>query len=306
MPLNKDLRGAAMSRRSVSSLLLAAAVMASQCAHAAQPPAPPPTAQQAALADLTGYWVAVVAQDWRYRMITPAKGDYRGVPLNAAGRKVADAFDPAPYGGANYQTSAIIDCRAYGAASLLHMPTRLHITWAGPNQLKIESDWGEQTRLVNFMPNKPFADGQLPLLVQAQAAGPDPAPSIQGRSVAFWEQPYRFTASVFDRGPNNRPGGLGAAAAAAQMQGGSLAVVTTALSPGWLRRNGVPYSSQARVVEHFQTFDDPMGAKWFNVAIQVIDPEYLTTPFMVTGDFMKESDGSRWAPHSCKQGGGNQ
>ena len=113
-------------------------------------PQPPQSAQQAALIDLTGYWVSVVDEDWRFRMMTPPKGDYAQVPLNAAARKIADQFDPELYGGARYQTSQIIDCRAYGAAGLMHMPMRLHITWDSPNVLKIETDWGVQTRLIHF------------------------------------------------------------------------------------------------------------------------------------------------------------
>src|SRR5215471_3416325 len=101
-------------------------------------PAPPQTAQQAALIDLTGYWVSVVDEDWRLRMMTPPKGDYAYVPLNAAGRKIADEFNPELYGGARYQTSQVIDCRAYGGAGLMHMPMRLHITWESPETLKIE------------------------------------------------------------------------------------------------------------------------------------------------------------------------
>jgi hypothetical protein len=281
------------------TVALAGALLFNQAGLAGAPPAPPPDAQKAALIDLTGNWVSVTGQDWRYRMITPAKGDYRGVPLNAAGRKIADAFDPTQYGGDTYQTSAIIDCRAYGGASLLRMPTRLAISWADANTLKIESDWGVQTRLLNFIPNRPFADGYQPLQMQAQAAAAGKTPSPQGHSVAFWEQPYRYTASAFDRGPRGG-GGLGALTAAAQQPGGNLAAVTTALTPGWLRRNGVPYSAKTTVTERFQTFTDPIGAQWFNVTIEVYDPDYLTTPFITTGDFMKEPDGAKWAPHPCK------
>ena len=90
--------------------------LAAQAPSPSRPPGSPDTAEKAALIDLTGYWVSVVNQDWRFRMMTPPKGDYAQVPLNAAARKIADEFNPALYGGANYQTSQIIDCRAYGAA----------------------------------------------------------------------------------------------------------------------------------------------------------------------------------------------
>src|SRR5688500_4655111 len=38
--------------------------------------ASPPTARASAPIDLTGYWVAIVSEDWRWRMLTPAKGDF--------------------------------------------------------------------------------------------------------------------------------------------------------------------------------------------------------------------------------------
>ena len=265
----------------------------------AAPPAQPQSAQQAALFDLTGYWVSVVNQDWRVRMMTPPKGDYAYAPLNAAGRKVADQFNPELYGGATYQTSGIVDCRAYGAAGLMHMPTRLHITWDSPDVLKIETDWGEQTRLLHFTPGQPFGDVEQALR-NGEVGGSHGPASMQGYSVAAWEQPYRRNASFFQRNTVGRGGGLGTARAAEAQAGGNLAVVTTDLAPGWLRRNGVPYSSRTRLVERYMTFQDPTGKEWVNVTTEVIDPEYLNTPFLTTADFQKEPDGSKWAPHPCK------
>src|SRR5438128_11514362 len=90
----------------------------------------------AALIDLTGYWVSLVTEDWRYRQFTPAKGDYVSVPLSADGRKIADMWDPAKDEAAGDQ------CKAYGAAGLMRMPTRLHITWQDDNTLKLETDAG--------------------------------------------------------------------------------------------------------------------------------------------------------------------
>ena len=54
---------------------------------------PPPTAKQAAAIDLTGYWVSVITEDWKFRMVTPRKGVYELLQLNAEGRKVADSWD---------------------------------------------------------------------------------------------------------------------------------------------------------------------------------------------------------------------
>ena len=125
---------------------------------------------------------------------------------------------------------------------------------------------------------------------------------MQGYSVAAWEQPYRYNASAFQRGRvAGAFGGLGQARINVAQAGGDLAVVTTDLAPGWLRRNGVPYGSHARLIEHFQTFQDPTGKQWFDVTTEVIDPEYLNTPFFTSADFQKEPDGSKWAPHPCKK-----
>src|SRR5262252_3491714 len=154
--------------------------------QAAAPPQPQ-SAQQAALIDLTGYWVSVVDEDWRFRMMTPPKGDYAQVPLNAAARKIADQFDPALYGGTNYQTSGIIDCRAYGGAGLMHMPMRLHVTWDSPDALKIETDWGQQTRVLHFTSRQPLGDMQLALR-NGEVGGSHGPASTQGYSVAVWEQ----------------------------------------------------------------------------------------------------------------------
>jgi hypothetical protein len=267
---------------------------------AAQQPAAPQTGQSAALADLTGYWVSVVNQDWYFRMITPPKGQYAQVPLNAAARQIADQFDPALYGGAKYQTSGIIDCRVYGAAGLMHMPMRMRITWDSPDVLKIETDWGEQTRFLRFTPGRP--NGDLEQAMRRADVGPTQAPaSMQGYSLAMWEQPFRLNANGWQRGFAGRGGGLGQGGIDVTQPGGDLAVLTTNLTPGWLRRNGVPYSSRARVIEHYLTFQDPTGKDWINITTEVVDPEYLTTPFITTADFRKEPDGSKWAPHPCKQ-----
>ena len=252
--------------------------------------------------ELTGYWVSVVNQDWRFRMMTPPKGDYERVPLNDAARAVADEFDPALYGGENYQTSGIIDCRAYGAANVMRMPTRLRITWVSPNVLRVETDWGEQTRLFHFDPDDLYGDIQQDLLMGGVFMSNEP-PSLPGYSVAQWERPYQINAPVWQRGPVGRGGGLGTERMDERQPGGSLAVVTTNLAPGWLRRNGVPYSSRTRVIEHYRTFEDPTGAQWFNITMEIVDPEYLTRPFNLTADFRKEPDGSNWAPHACLQVG---
>jgi len=288
-------------KKIVFALVIVPAGLVAAQGRGGQAAAPAPqSAQQAALIDLTGYWVSVVDEDWRFRMMTPPKGDYAQVPLNAAARKIADQFSPELYGGERYQTSQVIDCRAYGGAGLMHMPTRLHITWESPETLKIETDWGVQTRRIHFTPGKPNGDVELALRNGEIGGGHEPA-SMQGYSIAAWEQPYRFNQTTFQRGVAGRGGGLGQNRAGEVQPGGSLGVVTADLAPGWLRRNGVPYSSKTRLIEHFMTFQDPTGKDWFTDTTEVVDPEYLTTPFFISSEFQKEPDGSKWAPHPCKE-----
>ena len=103
-----------------------------------------PSARESAPADLTGYWVSVVSEDWRLRIATPRKGDIGGVPLNAEGRKVAEAWSPARDADTGNA------CRVYGAAGLMRVPGRLHVTWQDDETLKIETDTGQQTRTLHF------------------------------------------------------------------------------------------------------------------------------------------------------------
>jgi len=125
---------------------------------------PPPTPRAAAAVDLTGYWVSVITEDWKFRMVTPKKGVYETLVLNAEGRRVGDAWDPARDEAAGEQ------CRAYGAGNIMRMPGRLRITWADDATLKVETDAGTQTRLFRFA-----------------AAAPTGEPSWQGWSAAEWQ-----------------------------------------------------------------------------------------------------------------------
>src|SRR5262245_56312045 len=86
-------------------------------------PGPPQTPQAQAPIDLTGWWVSVVTEDWRWRLVTPAKGDYASIPINNEGRRLADSWDPAK------DQSEGNACRAYGGAAIMRVPGRLHITW---------------------------------------------------------------------------------------------------------------------------------------------------------------------------------
>jgi hypothetical protein len=127
-----------------------------------------PRAPQAAGSfDPTGYWVAVVTQDWRFRMAIPPKGDVAGLPVNDAARKIASSWDPARDEAAGEQ------CRAYGAPNIMRIPGRLHITWRDDHTLQMDTDSGRQTRVFVFAGATRCATG---------------ATDWQGVSTAMWEQ----------------------------------------------------------------------------------------------------------------------
>ena len=234
--------------------------------------APPPEPRAAAAIDLTGYWVSIVTQDWRWRMVTPAKGDYEGIPLTDEGRAVADAWDPAR------DEAAGEACRSYGAAALLYVPTRLHITWQDDDTLKVETDAGMQTRLLRF------GDEETPA---------DTPPSWQGISVAQWQTPRPNVPLLL------RPAARTADAPAVAPAGGSLRVTTTNLRAGYLRKNGVPYSENAVLTEYFDLYERPNGEELLTITTVVEDPQYLRTARLVAPVFKKEPNGAKWDPTPC-------
>ena len=209
--------------------------------------APVRTAQAAAPIDLTGYWVSFVTEDWRFRMVTPAKGDYARVPLTPEGRKTADSWNPAADEAAGNQ------CKAFGAANIMRVPGRFHITWQDATTLRIEADAGTQTRVLRFAPSAAPAER-----------------SWQGHSIASWD-----------------------------VAGRSLKVVTTSMRAGYLRWNGVPYSENATLTEHFDLAPHGEGGQLLVITAIVEDPQYLQRPFVVSSHFKKERDGSKWGPTPC-------
>ena len=250
---------------SIAAGVLLALVLAGGARAVAQgqqpaPPAPQPPATPRGRApiDLTGYWVSIVNEDWRWRMVTPPKGDVASVPLNAEGTKVANAWDPATDGS----------CLAYGAAGLMRIPTRLNITWQDDRTIKIETDAGQQTRVLRF-----------------DAGTPPAQRSLQGYSVAQWE-------------PAPQPGRGGGAPQVPKF--GNLKVTTTNLTAGWLRKNGVPYSENATVTEYIDRFKAPNNDEWLVVTTIVSDPKYLNQDFVTSTHFKKEANGAKWSPSPCK------
>ena len=199
--------------------------------------------------DLTGYWVSLVTEDWRWRMVTPSKGDYTSVPLNPAGRRIANAWDPAK------DAAAGEECKAFGAAAIMRVPGRLHITQPDASTIRIDTDAGTQTRLLHLENSAP----------PAQEA------TWQGYSVAQWESG----------------------------KAGSLKVSTTGIRPGYLRKNGIPYSANAVLTEYFTTFTEPDGNAYLVVMSIVNDAQYLTQPFITSTHFRKERDNAGWNPQPC-------
>jgi hypothetical protein len=222
---------------------------------------PPPTARSAAPVDLTGQWVSLITEEWRQRQFTGAKGDFGSlnVVLLPPARKIAEGWDPARDAAAGEQ------CKAYGAAGVMRLPTRVRVSWQDDTSLKLETDAGTQTRLFKFGP--------------AQGDGGD----WQGLSTASWDYPQAALAGR----------GFGAA------PGGSLKVITTKMKPGYLSRNGVPYSGNAVMTEYFDRFDVPGGDSLLVVTSEIVDPEYLATPYWTSQQFKRETDAARWRPTPC-------
>ena len=250
-------------RLSIAVLLFAPFAM-----HAQFGGPPPPDNRPGKIAapiDLTGYWVSIVTEDWRFRMLTAPKGDFAGVFLNPAGAKIANAWDPAKDEADGNQ------CKAYGAAGLMRIPARFHITWQDDNTLKIESDAGQQTRLLHF---------------HAEPPANEPG-SAQGFSAANWERQLSRT-----RGGQGQPG-------AGDSRGGSLKVVTTNLKPGYLRKNGVPYSDKTTMTEYFDLVHEPNGSTWMIDKTIITDPAYLIGNYITSPNFRKQADSAGWDPQPC-------
>ncbi len=252
-------------RRLTLAALLTVSCLCAQEEEAGPPvakPAPQKSAREEAPIDLTGYWTAVVTQDWRWRMVTPKKGDFPGIPLNPEGRKLANAWDPAKDEASGDQ------CKAYGAAGIMRMPTRLHITWQDDNTLRIDTDAGTQTSLVPF--------SRLKDRNRRSAVA-------RHRPAAQWE-------FVRTKIPPHMPGPI---------HGGSLKVVTTHMRPGYLRKNGVPYSANAVLTEYFDVTSEPNG--WQSILLTTIieDPQYLTQSILLNTNFRKLPDASGWNPTPC-------
>jgi hypothetical protein len=222
------------------------------------PAGPPPTPKDTAPFDLTGYWVSAITQNWRLRMVTPPRGDYMGIPMTVESKMIADAWDPAKDEAAGNQ------CKYYGAATIMTLPERLHITWQDDSTLRMDIDAGTQTRVFHF----------------ADWKAPEGKPTWQGNSVAAWAS---------RRGPASAPSPTSR----------YLRVTTHHMLSGYLRKNGVPYSEQSVLTEYYDPIREPDGAMWMIITTIVEDPVFLENPLILTAQFKKQADASGWEPTPC-------
>lgn len=266
-----------MNALNAKTALFALALAASSPAATLAADAPPPTtARASAPIDLTGQWVSMVTEDWRWRMATPPHGDYMSVPLNPAGRAAADTWDLA----ADNAAGPAAQCKAFGVGGITRMPGRMRLAWADDATLKVDYDAGQQTRTLKFVNQRP---GQL-LPALSQRTPPQGERTLQGETRAQWfKQPQYRGNNVFT-----------------PSEGGALQTFTLNHSGGYLRKNGVPYSADAVITERWHVFKGLQNDEWLTITTIVEDPRYLTMPFITSTSFKKEEDKSKWNPQPCR------
>jgi hypothetical protein len=253
---------------------------------------PARTARAIAPVDLTGTWVSVVSEDWRWRMVTPLKNDVASVPINAEGRRVAGAWD------LDKDNAAGLQCKAFGVGGVMRQPGRLRISWQDDNTLKLEFDAGTQTRLLYF--NK--------------AQTPPAEKTWQGFSLAEWQGPGTGGGGGAPAGPGPEasagaavPGGGGRGLRGgpppknlgAISTGAAVKAVTTGQREGYLRKNGVPYSERATFTEYFNRLPKTDDLDLLLVTTIEEDPVYLREPFYTSTHFKREADDSKFKPTGC-------
>ena len=201
----------------------------------------------------------MVTDDWRYRMLTPPKGNADYIQVNAEARKVMDAWDPAK------DEASGEACRGYGAGGIMRLPSRLHITWEDDNTMKMDIDTGR-------------------------------------RRDASCSVPRHRRASLRGRDPRRRDGCFLRAPAVVERSGRrlvSFVVTTTRMRPGYLRKNGIPYSANATFTEYYVRLVDEDGQEYLAVTTIVDDPQYLAQPYIKTYEFKKQRDATGWNPTRC-------
>lgn len=226
--------------------------------------AEPVSARDAAPFDITGYWVSVVSEDWRWRMLDAEPGDaLNGIPLNQAGRELAEAW---------VSEDGMQSCLTFGGAGIIRYPGRLHIDWEDDDTLRIDFSAGEQTRLLHF---------------NNESTQESSASSLQGDTRANW---YK----------ERQTRGLGFGGPVRSFDGGNLRSVTSNLQAAFLQRNGIPYSNQATIEDFYKVIDAPNGDRWLIITSVVTDPVYLQQHWITSTNFKYEENGDNWNPISCR------
>jgi hypothetical protein len=252
-------------KRILRTVLAAAAILglwpiADASSQGAPPPMPAKSPKEMQPYDLTGYWVSIVDENWRFRMVTPPKGDFEGIFLTPKAMDIANAWNP------EKDQAEGLACKAYGGAAIMQVPTRMHITWMGDDKMKFEFDAGKQTRIAYFH----------------DAPDKAPEPGWQGVTKAEWEMR-----------------GLNAGFGPPMPKPIALKTITTKLRPGYIRKNGVPYSANAVVTEYYDILPGTQGIEYLVVKTIVDDPEYLTMPYVTSSNFKRIPDKQGWDPRPC-------
>src|SRR6266576_2759371 len=153
-------------------------------------------------------------------------------------------------------------CKGYGAVGIIRLPGRLRIGWQDDRTMKLEFEAGNQTRLFHF-----GASSAVPSTAET---------SWQGQSVAEWQ----YTV--------NPP------------RSGELKVLTSRLRPGYVRKNGVPYSANTTMTEYYHRMTAPNGDVWLTVVAEITDPDNLREPFVQSTHFKRLAPNATFRPEACE------
>lgn len=156
-------------------------------------------------------------------------------------------------------------------ATLLELPEnqcRPHpsdYAWRGPAQLRIWKEIDrESQKLIAYHTHISWQAPEQTIWMDGRPHPPDYAPHTwQGFSTGKWE-------------------------------GDTLAITTTHLKEGWIRRNGVPRSDKATISTHIMRHGN-----YLTVAVVIYDPVYLSEPFIRTTDYALDPQ-QDIAPYPCE------
>ena len=184
------------------------------------------------------------------------------MPLNPAGRKIADAWDL----DADRTRGEL--CKAFGPPALIRQPGRMRIRWESDDTLLLEFDAGTQTRRFHF--------GSARAQAGRHRCRATRRPMVPAAAESRHFRPRRCASDWrVARGRDDES------------------------HAGYLRPNGVPYSERTVVKEFFDSFTLPEDGTWLIVTTVVADPDYLTQEFVLSSQFKKETDLSKWNPRPC-------